>query len=44
MSKNPDLLRVACGSDKVYKDECVYCFNTQVNYWQEMVAMCVICL
>lgn len=30
-SKDQGILRVASGGDKVYKDECVYCFNTPVN-------------
>lgn len=29
--KDLKLLRVARGGDKVYKDECVYCFNSPVS-------------
>lgn len=29
--KDLTLLRVARGGDKVYKDECVYCFNSPVS-------------
>ena len=30
-SKNLGALRVAKGGDKVYKDECVYCYDTPVS-------------
>lgn len=30
-SKDLKWLRVARGGDKVYKDECVYCFNCPVS-------------
>lgn len=29
--KNLSLLRVAKGGDMVYKDECIYCFNSPVS-------------
>lgn len=29
--KDLKLLRVARGGDRVYKDECVYCFNSPVS-------------
>ena len=30
-NKNLDVLRVARGGDKVYKDECIYCYDTPVS-------------
>lgn len=30
-NKDFQLLNVARGGDKVYKDECVYCFNSPVS-------------
>ncbi len=31
LGKDLKSLRVAQGGDKVYKEECVYCFNTPVS-------------
>lgn len=39
LGKNLSLLRVAKGGDKVYKDECVYCFNSPVSFIVQLCAM-----
>lgn len=45
-SKNMKDIRVARGGDKVYKDECVYCYNSPVSgsltpQYQHIPSVCV---